>query len=845
MINRTYILTVLAVIGFILFFALRPYIDFNAGAPINNSKTSIEANGRQLINKFGFSLDSLGMMTSREQHPNYYRFLKDTLDERGKYPSALNRRGVHLSTWITTIAKWDQGNANIVTNQGVFDNSGVLRFRFNNAGQVIRIEESPSNSNPSFVKGDSPEQIANAVVGDILEYKLEDYVLSAIEDQDTVSVIIEGDIGQEQVINQGETPLGDARQFKWTRKASVITGPQTLSLTLRPVLKDQENGIPAVGAIIESFIARNTLEPENLNQVFISSNSSFSFNLLIFVCIGVVGIIVLFVGIKAISKGEIVWGRAIFIFTTISLSIWGWRFIYFLNTMNGVLDATGATAFNLNQAFFGVVSGLFAAAAYLGWESTSRSLKHRQLPLVDAFWGRKFFMKEIGDGLIKGYLLGGISIGIFCLSLFLFEERFSQIDSQFGFSEPSNKPKLLSINISAWSTVWLISLSQVGVIYNAFSQWIKNEVVRDVITVIIVGTSMAFLGRLVGTSATIFFDIGIYVLLGAVIVYFYKTEGIVTVATGWWVFSLVFLITPYMGSNSIDVAYIVWVQAFIILGPLMYGFIAYRYGDSVHNYETYIPEYQTRNENHMRVEKEIEIARESQYNLMPLKPPKGEGFDVHGFFLPSFEVGGDFFDYVLTKDKEGNATSLTMTVVDVSGKAMRAAMPAIFTSGLLLSRMHADVPSDILREVTGPLYHRTDARTFITCVISKLDIKTKELVTANAGHCYPVLKRDGKASFVETLEPKFPLGIKEEVDYQCHKLQLKEGDFVMLYSDGLPEAVDEEGTWFGFDNVPKMIEEINTEELSAYEISQEVKKRIQKFSNFNLADDTTIICLKV
>ena len=845
LINRTYILTVLAGVGFILFFVLRPYIDFNAQAPINKSKTAIENEARSLVDNFGFSLDSLGLLTTRQQHTNYYTFLRDTLSGRGKYPSQLNKSGVHLTSWVTTIAKWDQNNANLATDQTIFDNSGVLRIRFNNSGQVIRIEESANRENPTFVEGDSPENIAQTVIEDMLAYDLNNYMLSGVEELDTLSTITEGVIGPERQLEGGETQLGSSKKFVWVKKASVASGPQTLSLTIKPILKDQDNGIPKVGGVIESFLAKNALEPDNLNQVFVANNSGFNFGILFFVSIGIIGVLILFVGVRSISKGEVIWGRALFIFVSISLAIWGWRAIYFMNTLSSTVDATGATFFNLNQLIFGLLMGFFAAAAYLGWESTSRNLNHKQLPIVDAIWSRKLFMKEIGDGLIKGYLLGGIAIGVFCLGLFLMGERFSQADSQFGFAEPSNKPKLLTINMSAWATVWLVSLSQIGVIYNSFSQWFKNKYVKHTIIVLVTGVTMAFLGRLIGTSATVIEDMGLFLALGGIIIYFYKTEGIVTVATGWWVFSLVFLLTPYMGSSSIDVAYIVWVQAFIIMGPLLYGFIAYRYGDSVVNYETYIPEYQARNENHMRVEKEIEIARESQYNLMPLQPPKAEGFDVHGFFMPSFEVGGDFFDYVLTKNDEGNPVSMTMTVVDVSGKSMRAAMPAVFTSGLLLSRMHADVPSDILREVTGPLFHRTDSRTFITCVISKLDIKTKELITANAGHCYPVIKRKGKAEFIETLEPKYPLGIKEEVDYQCHKLQLQDGDFIMLYSDGLPEAVNEDGEWFGFENVPKMLEEIDTENLSAYEISQEVRKRIQKFSNFQLADDTTIICLKV
>jgi serine phosphatase RsbU (regulator of sigma subunit) len=288
-----------------------------------------------------------------------------------------------------------------------------------------------------------------------------------------------------------------------------------------------------------------------------------------------------------------------------------------------------------------------------------------------------------------------------------------------------------------------------------------------------------------------------------------------------------------------------WVQAFVIAVPIIYGFTAYRYGVSVSEVGGYIPEYEERIAQHLRVEKEIEIARESQYKLMPLQPPKADGIDVYGFFLPSFEVGGDYFDYVLTENEQGEATALTMTVVDVSGKAMRAAMPAVFTSGLLLSRMKEDMPDEVLSQITEPIFSRTDKRTFITCVLARYDFDAMKMSIANAGHCRPILKRNGLAEYIHTPAPAFPLGLRTGVKYNAETITMKKGDFFLLYSDGLPEAANEKGERFGFDEVPRLIESIDTNNLSAKDISQEIKRTIQKFSSYQLADDTTIICLKV
>ncbi|MDZ7683077.1 MAG: PP2C family protein-serine/threonine phosphatase [Fodinibius sp.] len=139
----------------------------------------------------------------------------------------------------------------------------------------------------------------------------------------------------------------------------------------------------------------------------------------------------------------------------------------------------------------------------------------------------------------------------------------------------------------------------------------------------------------------------------------------------------------------------------------------------------------------------------------------------------------------------------------------------------------------------------TDPQTFITCIIAQYNISSRTLKVANAGHCLPILKRDGKAEFISTPEPKYPLGVRNQVYYQPMELMLQKGDFLLLYSDGLPEAVNGEGKRFGFENLIGMVEDMDTDSCSSNEIAIDIKRRVQKFSDYQLADDTTIICLKV
>jgi len=842
--KKNYILAAAGVIGFVLFVILRPYFDLHAGGPISESRFSAEEKAGLIARELGFSMDSLGMFTVREQHTGYLKTLEDTAGDSNFDLERLNQNGVNLSSWLVTIADQVSDNNSFFTPAQIFNATGRVQLRFDNEGKVIRLRSTERNTNPIFLKGDSLSAIASYVVGEVFGYDLSRYVLSNVELPD--SAALTEDAGLTRQFENSDGRLGNTVEYTWKQRAGLESAEEILTISLTPVIREttEDFGVRIdVGAAVESFSARNTLEPEKLEQSIAEEITGFT--LFFFIAAAVIGFFAFFTGIRALFRGEVILQRGLFMLISITIAIYGWRAIYVTNTFDEVLNGTGVIIFHLNQFIYGLVMGLFAAAAYLGWEAMSRKTNHRQLPLIDNIWEGKLYLKELGAGTLKGYALGGILIGLAAILFYGLDITLVQADSQFGFSEPSNSPKLLSINIATWSAVWLISVAQIGVIYNLFSEWIKVGWIRDLAVVLVSGFSLTFLGRMMGTPESVWIDLSIYIVLAAVLIYFYKKEGIVSVAFGWWVFLNVILLTPYTGSPSVEVASVAWVQSAILLIPVMYGFLVHRYGYSVHDLEAFIPEYQQRFAKHTRVEKEIEIARESQYKLMPLKPPTGNGFDVYGFFLPSFEVGGDFFDYLSIIDAEGNTRGLTMVVVDVSGKSMRAAMPAVFTSGLLLSRMHDDNPANMLRQVTGPLYQRTDRQTFITCLVGRYETESKKLTLSNAGHCLPVMKRNGKAEFIRTPEPRYPLGIRPEVEYQCLELTLEEGDVVLFYSDGLPEAENEDGQRFGFEQVKILLESINTDELTAQEIAQQIKKAIQKFSDHQLVDDTTVICLKV
>lgn len=836
----------LGAIGFATFFVLRPAVDFNANAPIQLSRATIESKTTGLAGELGFSVDSLNLLTTRSQHVSYYNSLEDSIAEKLPAPGSLNDQGLFLNSWLVTIgSKLDDQDAAFTLSQGdLFNKVGRLQIRYDDQGRVRRVETNPNNYNPSFITGDSLLAVAREMTGNVFDYNLNYYELSTIDIKDPSVTPAEPGFENEALDFSG-TSVGNNTIFRWKKISAGYTGPDRLTLEIQPKIREQSAQYGTqieYGASVVSFTAMNANEPEILNKPVEVNNSRF---VVFFISIGLLIGLVFFRGIKYINKGQVEWKRALFIFVTVTLAIFGWRVLFLINTYDAFMSGGSTMVILLNFLLFGLVTGMYGALAYIGWEATARQDNDEQLHLMDAFWRYRFFFRETGDGLLRGYALGGALLGLFALLLFLFDIIYYQFDSQFGFMEPSLTPKLLTINMTGWVNAWLVALGHVGVVAGFLRNKISSPMLFYPVSIVTVGFLLAGSSVLFATNTSVGYDIVIFTLLTPVIIYAFNKAGLLTISTGWWIFIVTILILPYWGSESLDISYIAWVQAFIMGFPFLYGIVAYRYGNSISEIGGYIPEYQERMANHLRVEKEIEIARESQFKLMPLRPPSIPGVDVYGFFLPSFEVGGDYFDYVVSRNGMAEPEALTMTIADVSGKAMKAAMHAVFTSGLLLSRLHKDQPASILREVAPTIYHRTGPQTFITCIIARYQLSEKKLTVANAGHCLPVLKRNGKAEFLVTPPPKYPFGLREQVNYDSLEIDLQSGDFLLFYSDGLPEAVDPEGNRFGYENLLSLVESLETDGKTSNEIALEIKRRVQKFSDYQLADDTTTICLKV
>ena len=194
----------------------------------------------------------------------------------------------------------------------------------------------------------------------------------------------------------------------------------------------------------------------------------------------------------------------------------------------------------------------------------------------------------------------------------------------------------------------------------------------------------------------------------------------------------------------------------------------------------------------LRMQEELNLAREIQGNLLPKETPLLPGYDIAGRSVPAKEVGGDYYDFLEIDKKR-----LAFCLGDVSGKGLPAALLMANLQAAVRSQAMAGTSlTSCLERANSLLFHNTSAEKFATLFFGCLDTEDHVLHYCNAGHNYPLLFRKD----AETLRLSvggLALGCLESFPFEEAKVELAPGDRLLVFSDGISEAVNHEGKEFG------------------------------------------------
>ncbi|MCG9133666.1 SpoIIE family protein phosphatase, partial [Candidatus Poribacteria bacterium] len=196
---------------------------------------------------------------------------------------------------------------------------------------------------------------------------------------------------------------------------------------------------------------------------------------------------------------------------------------------------------------------------------------------------------------------------------------------------------------------------------------------------------------------------------------------------------------------------------------------------------------------------ELDEARNMQTALLPTKVPEVEGLDVAGISLPATQVGGDFYDYF-----NAGENHLAIAVADAAGKGLRGALNAVLTNGMLNEIVQIQHSADvILTNLNTSLAPRLYGRTFIALNLAIIDPESKQMLYANAGQPYPILKRGD--TFIEIEASELPLGGMKRTQYAQERLELAPGDIYIFYTDGVIEALNSEEEMYGTERLKSVL----------------------------------------
>jgi sigma-B regulation protein RsbU (phosphoserine phosphatase) len=242
----------------------------------------------------------------------------------------------------------------------------------------------------------------------------------------------------------------------------------------------------------------------------------------------------------------------------------------------------------------------------------------------------------------------------------------------------------------------------------------------------------------------------------------------------------------------------------------------------------------------VRIEEEMRLARQIQRSFLLSEFPPTARFDVHALNIPSKEVGGGFYDLVPASDGV-----FLLAIADVAGKGV----PAALLSSMLQASLRTQAASigsvaEILRNINTLVYRATAVHQFATFFIARIEHDSMQMTFSNAGHNYPMVIRRGHEP-VFLVRGGLVLGIQDGARYEEDRMRLDAGDLVVLFTDGISEAVSRAGEFYGETRLCDLVRSLPYG-LSAREVSEQILVALREFLDGEEArDDMTLMVLRV
>jgi len=242
-----------------------------------------------------------------------------------------------------------------------------------------------------------------------------------------------------------------------------------------------------------------------------------------------------------------------------------------------------------------------------------------------------------------------------------------------------------------------------------------------------------------------------------------------------------------------------------------------------------------------RIAEQMRLAGVIQRRMIPEKAPVIPGLDIAATYIPCFDVGGDFYDFLQVRD-----SCIVLGIADVIGKGIPAAIMMSSFRGAMRAYADTEDNKGCIKEIINKLNkmecNECGNGEFITLFYAAIDVEDMTVTYCNCGHELPIMIRNERITELE--KGGLVLGVEPQVEYAIETLQLKHGDCLLFYTDGLTDAANFDGQLWGRQNLLKTAKKFTTH--SAEHMLKNILGYRRRFVGLaRQTDDTSIIIVKV
>lgn len=483
-----------------------------------------------------------------------------------------------------------------------------------------------------------------------------------------------------------------------------------------------------------------------------------------------------------------------------------------------------------------LVSLVYFITTVIG-ESITRQNWIEKIRTMDLIRIGHFFNRPVGTVFIHAVSFGLILAAIWTALFWLLPGSYISADESFLSDTTYLAPfvRILTIFFFCLVTIQTVFLIFIG----QLSGWLKNKLVL-----------IAFAGIIFGLMAPVYVDSGpsgnemlLNGLIGLGIGLIYIYRDFLTALLSFLVFTLLIVTANgWVMVNSPDVL-IFYPSIGLIAIFLGFGFFAITRGKSVKELPKYVPVYIDELAQEERIKQELQIARKVQQSFLPVKKPDLEKLDLAAICIPAYETGGDYYDFINLQN--GN---VAIMVGDVSGKGFQAAFYMTFIKGVLHALcLDNNSTLNILKKANKLFRENARRGTFISLIYGILNLKRGEFIFSRAGH-NPLFYYNHDENLVEVMTPNgLPLGMIDGKRFEDNlsesTISLNRGDILLLFTDGIVEAANDKGEFYGDNRLKRTIYFHHTS--SAQEMVDHILRDVEKFTDgAEQHDDMTLLVIK-